>query len=217
MSSSRTPSETFVENLEESLLLKRAMLADPELIATVATVAGELVRALQSGGKVLLFGNGGSAADAQHLAAEFVGRFERDRPALPAIALTTDTSALTAIGNDYSFEEIFARQIRALASPGDVAIGMSTSGNSPNVVHGVRAARKAGAFTVGLTGMHGGALASCAHRSICIPSTRTSRIQEAHTLVGHTLCEVVEMKLFSDSACSTLVRIDNPSTAVPTE
>jgi D-sedoheptulose 7-phosphate isomerase len=217
MSSSRTPSETFVENLEESLSLKRAILADRELIATVAEVAEELVRALESGGKVLLFGNGGSAADAQHLAAEFVGRFERDRRALPAIALTTDTSALTAIGNDYSFEEIFARQVRALASPGDVAIGMSTSGSSLNVLQGVRAAKEAGAFTVGFTGMHGGALMSCAHRSICIPSNRTSRIQEAHMLVGHALCEFVEIKLFSDSQASTLARVGSPSTAVGIE
>jgi D-sedoheptulose 7-phosphate isomerase len=206
MNTSLTPNEVFAESVRESLLLKQALLNDPELIATVANVGEELIRALGSGKKVLLFGNGGSAADAQHLAAELVGRFDRERRALPAIALTTDTSVLTAISNDYSYESVFTRQLEALSSPGDVAIGISTSGNSPNVISGIRAARKGGVITVGMTGPRGRELALSADYTICIPSLKTSRIQEAHMLVGHILCAIVEGELFPGALVSGLGR-----------
>ena len=151
-----------------------------------------IARCLQSGNKLLLFGNGGSAADAQHLAAEFVGRFVRERAGLPAIALTTDSSILTAVGNDYGFEQVFARQIQALGRPGDVAVAISTSGNSANVLEGVKEARKRNLKTIGLTGKDGGALAQQADVAITIPSTSTARIQECHIAIGHLFCELVD-------------------------
>jgi len=158
----------------------------------IAEAARLIIQCLQSGGKLLFFGNGGSAADAQHLAAEFVGRFVRERIGLPAIALTTDSSILTAVGNDYGFDQIFARQIQALARPGDVAVGISTSGNSPNVLEGVKAARKAEAKTIGLSGKDGGVLAEEVDIAITIASKSTARIQECHIAVGHLLCELAE-------------------------
>src|SRR2546421_2198010 len=147
---------------------------------------------LRSGGKLLLFGNGGSAADAQHLAAEFIGRFSGERRALPAIALTTDSSILTAVGNDYGFEQVFARQIQALGRRGDVAVAISTSGNSANVLQGVKEARKRNLKTIGLTGKDGGALARQADVAITIPSTSTARIQECHIAIGHLFCELLD-------------------------
>jgi D-sedoheptulose 7-phosphate isomerase len=147
---------------------------------------------LRNGGKVLFFGNGGSAADAQHLAAELVGRFVRERAGLPAIALTTDSSILTAVGNDYGFEQVFARQIQALGRPGDVAVAISTSGNSANVLEGVKEARKRNLKTIGLTGKDGGTLAQQADVAITIPSTSTARIQECHIAIGHLFCELVD-------------------------
>jgi D-sedoheptulose 7-phosphate isomerase len=188
-------------NKEKALELINASLREgAELRAVVArdcsqmiAEAGRLIiQCLQSGGKVLFFGNGGSAADAQHLAAEFVGRFVRERIGLPAIALTTDSSILTAVGNDYGFEQIFARQIQALARPGDVAVAISTSGNSPNVLEGVKAARKAEAKTIGLSGKDGGVLAEEVDIAITIASKSTARIQECHIAVGHLLCELAE-------------------------
>jgi D-sedoheptulose 7-phosphate isomerase len=158
----------------------------------ICEAAGLIASCLRAGGKVLFFGNGGSAADAQHLAAEFVGRFVRERDGLAAIALTTDSSILTAVGNDYGFDQIFARQIQALARPGDVAVAISTSGNSPNILEGVRAARKANAKTIGLSGRDGGALAKEADLAITIASSNTARIQECHIAVGHLLCELTD-------------------------
>ncbi len=152
-----------------------------------------------NGGKILLCGNGGSAADAQHIAAEFVGRYETERQALPAISLTTDTSALTAISNDYGFERVFARQVEALAREGDVLIAISTSGDSPNVIAAVMAARKAGCKVIGMTGEKGKKLASLCDRRIMIPSQRTARIQEAHITIAHVWCEILDEKL-SDNA-----------------
>jgi D-sedoheptulose 7-phosphate isomerase len=149
---------------------------------------------LRSGHKLLFFGNGGSAADAQHLATEFVVRYRKNRPALAAIALTTDTSALTAIGNDFGFDELFARQVEALCGPGDVAIGITTSGNSENVIRGLRAAKAAGAVTVAFTGEGGGRLAGQVDRSIFIPSKVTARIQEMHLMLGHVLCALLEQE-----------------------
>ena len=154
---------------------------------------GELIcSGLQAGKKVLLCGNGGSAADAQHIAAELVGRYEGERRGWPAIALTTDTSALTALSNDYGYERIFARQVEALAGAGDVLIAISTSGNSPNILAAVREARELGCVTIGLTGAGGGELASICDVAVVIPSSRTSRVQEAHITIGHLWCEIVD-------------------------
>ncbi len=147
---------------------------------------------LEGGGKVLWMGNGGSAADSQHLAAELVGRFSRERRALASIALTTDTSILTAVGNDYGYEKIFARQIDALCQPGDIVIGISTSGNSPNVLEALRLARERAATTVGFTGGDGGAICDAVDYCFIVPSRVTARIQEAHILMGHLLCDWVE-------------------------
>ncbi len=158
----------------------------------ISEAAQRMVRSLQSGGKVLLMGNGGSAADAQHIAAELVVRYQKNRKALPAIALTTDSSILTATGNDFSFEEIFSRQVEALAQPGDLVVGISTSGNSSNVVRALQAARDRGADTIGLTGQSGGAISEVAEQTIQVPSTVTARVQEAHILIGHYWCQQVE-------------------------
>jgi D-sedoheptulose 7-phosphate isomerase len=149
-----------------------------------------------------LFGNGGSAADAQHLAAELVGRYQHERRALPALALTANTSTLTAIGNDYSYERVFARQLEALGSPGDVAVGISTSGKSPNVLSAMRTAKEIPVTTVGMTGMQGGDLAGLADYCICVPSEQTPRIQEGHILIGHILCEVIEQKFVGEHDAS---------------
>ena len=154
-----------------------------------------IARCLRGGGKLLLFGNGGSAADAQHLAAEFVGRFQMERHPLPAIALPTDSSILTAVGNDYGFDQIFARQVQALGRPGDVAIGISTSGNSPNVTSAITQAAKQELKTIGLAGKDGGSLAKCVDISITVASTNVAMIQECHITIGHILCELVENEL----------------------
>jgi D-sedoheptulose 7-phosphate isomerase len=160
-----------------------------------------VAEALGGGRKLLLFGNGGSAADAQHIAAELVGRFVRERRPLPAVALTTDTSALTAIANDYGYEEVFARQVRALGSAGDVALAISTSGRSPNVLRAVEAARAGKLKTIGLTGGDGGALAGMVDVSLRVSASRESaRIQETHILVGHVICELVERRLAGEGA-----------------
>jgi D-sedoheptulose 7-phosphate isomerase len=173
-----------------SLDLKRDFFsANEELIAQLGR---EICHALDNGNKILLFGNGGSAADAQHIAAEWVGRFQRERIPLPAIALTTDTSVLTAIGNDYGFDQIFARQLRALGRKGDVAIGISTSGNSPNVLAAMDVAKPLGLVTVGLTGNDGGKLASRVQFHLNVPHTQSARVQEIHIMIGHILCGLVD-------------------------
>ena len=165
-----------------------------ERASTIVAAAGAIAAALKSGRAILTFGNGGSAADAQHFAAEMVGRYERDRKAWPAIALTTDTSALTAVGNDYGFDRVFARQIEALGREGDVAIGISTSGNSPNVLRGLEAAKARGLTTIALTGRGGEAGKIAAHH-IAVNEARTSRVQEVHATVLHVICELVEQEL----------------------
>ncbi|CUB07655.1 D-sedoheptulose 7-phosphate isomerase [Tepidiphilus thermophilus] len=157
---------------------------------------------LLAGGKILLLGNGGSAADCQHIAAEIVGRYKRERRGLPAIALTTDTSILTAVGNDYGFEHVFSRQVEALCTPKDVVIGLSTSGNSPNVLAAIHTARQIGAFTIGLTGGGGGKLAQCCDLSLVVASNDTPRIQEAHILVGHMLCDLIDAETLDSTPCS---------------
>jgi D-sedoheptulose 7-phosphate isomerase len=164
--------------------------------AAAAEGAGLIAAALRGGGKILIFGNGGSAADAQHLAAEFVGRFAADRAPLAAIALTTDTSTLTALANDYGFERVFARQLEALGRPGDVALAISTSGRSGNVLEGVRVARSGGLATIALTASGGDALAEAVDVAIVVPAAGTARIQECHLMVEHVLCEVVERLVF---------------------
>jgi D-sedoheptulose 7-phosphate isomerase len=153
---------------------------------------------VRKGGKVLLCGNGGSAADAQHIAAEFVGRYETERKALPSIALTTDTSALTALSNDYGFEHVFRRQVEAHASAGDVLVAISTSGNSGNVIAAMMKAREMGCSVVGLTGKKGGKFAALCDECVVVPSDRTARIQEAHITIGHIWCEFVDHKLGSE-------------------
>ena len=177
-------------SLAESVQTKQKVLES--LVPTIEKVGRLLIDALDGGHKVLLFGNGGSAADSQHIAAELVGRFRPKRRALPAIALTTDTSNLTALGNDFGYDTIFERQVEALGLPGDVAVGISTSGNSPNVLAAVRLARKMGLKTIALTGRGGGPLAGLVDLAIVIPSDSTQRIQEAHITVGHILCELIE-------------------------
>lgn len=154
-----------------------------------------LVSAYRSGHKALFFGNGGSAADAQHLAAEFVGRYLRQRDPMPALALNANSSAVTAIGNDYGYEEVFARQLRALAVSGDVAVGISTSGTSPSVIQALVCARRLGLYTIGLTGASGGHMHGVVDALIAVPSEETPRIQECHILIGHALCDVVEQAI----------------------
>ena len=157
------------------------------------TIAQQMTDAVFNGKKVLWCGNGGSAADAQHLAAEFVGRFRRERKPLASIALTTDTSVLTSIGNDYGYDQVFSRQVLALAEPGDIVVGISTSGNSPNVVEALEAAKERGAYTVAMTGQGGGKMAGMADATICVPTKDTARVQEGHILCGHMLCDWVEL------------------------
>jgi D-sedoheptulose 7-phosphate isomerase len=165
----------------------------PAQLPILEQIAAEITEAMFEGKKILLFGNGGSAADAQHLAAEFVGRFRRERRGLAAIALTTDTSILTAIANDYGFDDVFSRQVEALCAEGDVVVGISTSGNSKNVCAALRKARELGAFTVAFTGAGGGTAAAIADATVCIASKDTARVQEAHILCGHMLCDWVEL------------------------
>lgn len=182
------------ELFAESIRVKEAFLA--KQIGGLVRAVDLVVEALNEGNKLLLFGNGGSAADAQHIAAELVGRFAAERKPLAALALTTDTSALTAIANDYGYEEVFARQVRALALPGDVAIAISTSGRSPSVLRGVEACHQRGVRVIALTGGDGGPLLGLADVGLVVGASRhTARIQETHILVGHILCELVERRL----------------------
>nr|WP_233174076.1 D-sedoheptulose 7-phosphate isomerase [Pedobacter sp. ASV19] len=160
--------------------------------AAIARACSIITECLAQGNKVLLFGNGGSASDAQHIAAEFTGRFVKERRSLPAIALTTDTSALTAIGNDYGFERIFERQVEGLSNPGDVLIGISTSGNSANVIKALERGNQSGCKTIGLTGRDGGKMNDCCDLNIVVPSDVTARIQEMHILIGHIICTAVD-------------------------
>jgi len=180
----------------EANLLKDRLVAEQS--GQVAAAARLLASTLKGGGKILLFGNGGSAADAQHLAAEFVNRFRIERPPLAALALTTDTSILTSIANDYDFLEVFAKQVRALGRPGDAALGLSTSGNSANVVRALEVARRLGLKTLALSGGDGGPVAAAAELAIVVPSKSTPRIQEVHITIGHVLCDLVDFLLFPD-------------------
>ncbi|HIE66233.1 MAG TPA: SIS domain-containing protein [Nitrospiria bacterium] len=165
------------------------------MIPSLIQAAEWISDSISSGGKLILFGNGGSAGDAQHIAAELVGRFELERKPFPAIALTTNTSTLTAIANDYDYDAIFSRQVRAWAGPSDIVLGISTSGNSANVVKGLEAAKDQGARTIGLTGEKGGRLVSITDLCLKVPSSNTARIQESHILIGHILCSLIEKSL----------------------
>ena len=184
----------LVKLFRESCQVKEAFLNDN--LGKLADVIDAVTAALKAGNKILIFGNGGSAADAQHIAAEFVNRFINERPPLPAIALTTDTSIITSIGNDYDFSEIFAKQIRALGQEGDIAWGISTSGNSQNVLKGLELAKKMGLVTVAFTGKDGGAIAALADYCLHVASKSTARIQEAHITASHAICELVDIRLF---------------------
>lgn len=187
--------DLITKAFKESIRVKEAFLQEnlDALIAVIDVVA----RAFQQGNKLLLFGNGGSAADAQHIAAEFVNRFRRERPPLPAIALTTDTSAITSIANDYDYKEIFAKQVKALGKERDIAIAISTSGNAANVLDAIDACKKLKITTVGLTGGDGGKMADRVDYLLRVSESKaTARIQETHILVGHVICEMVDEKLF---------------------
>ncbi len=182
--------------IEESVKVKKLLIEDEEFLKSVKQSVAICCEALRSGNKILFAGNGGSAADAQHLAGELVNRFGFERPGLPAIAITTDSSILTSISNDYGFNRLFARQIEALGNKGDVLVSLSTSGNSPNIIEGINEARRKGIRNIGLTGRTGGKMKSLCDLCLNIPSDETPRIQEAHILIGHIICSEIEKTLF---------------------
>lgn len=198
------PNLSYVlDEFRSSVAVKQRILDDAAFVQQVTHMGHLLIDCYEAGKKLLIAGNGGSAADAQHIAAEFVSRFNFDRPGLPAMALTTDTSILTAVGNDYGYDELFRRQIEANGQGGDVFLGISTSGNSPNILKGLEAARLKGLTTFGLTGQTGGKMRELCDYCLCVPSVDTPRIQEAHILIGHTLCAMVELALFEDPRSSS--------------
>lgn len=183
--------------LRDAITAKAHLLYDEALIARIHSAATCMIQTLRRGGKILICGNGGSAADSQHLAAEIVGRFQKERKPWPAMALTTDTSALTSLANDYSFDIVFARQVEALATSKDILLAISTSGQAKNVLAAVKAAKKIGAKTIGLTGHNGGGLVKAADLALVMPGETTARIQELHICVIHILCELIEGALSS--------------------
>ena len=184
------------QSIEQSIQLKQEILADQQILDTIETVANFCIQTYKDGGKVLFCGNGGSAADAQHLSAELSGRFYFDREPLNSEALHVNTSYLTAVANDYSYEEVYSRLVKAMGKKGDVLIGLSTSGNSGNVVKAFKTAKELGMITVGLTGETGGEMKGVSDFLINVPSTDTPRIQESHILIGHIICELIETALF---------------------
>ena len=190
--------QCIADQIRASISTKQAILSDEGLMRNIAAAAQMIVDAYEQGKKTLLAGNGGSAADAQHIAGEFVSKFYFDRPGIASIALTTDTSIITAIGNDYGYDKLFSRQIQAQGSAGDVFIGISTSGNSANLVEALRMCGQKGIKKIGLTGFTGGEMDSMCDLCIKVPSGETPRIQESHILIGHIICCIVEEKLFGD-------------------
>jgi D-sedoheptulose 7-phosphate isomerase len=192
--------QTIAAQLAETAANLQMMSADAALHAAIGAVAAACIAALRKGNKLLFAGNGGSAADAQHLAGELISRFHYDRPGLPAFSLSTDTSVLTAIGNDYGYEHLFARQIEAVGNAGDVFIGISTSGRSPNILKALYTARAKGLLTVGLTGRSGGQMPDQCDHCLRVPSDSTPRIQEGHIAIGHTICLLIEQQLFPRGA-----------------
>jgi len=188
--------ESIKQSIAQSISVKELILNDKEMLKTIESVCQDAIEGYKSGKKILIAGNGGSAADAQHIAAELVARFYFDRPALAAMALTTDSSILTAIGNDYGYDQLFARQIEANGNEGDIFIAISTSGNSVNIINAIESAKQKGLKIIGLTGAKEGKMDSMCNRIIKAPSTDTPRIQEAHILIGHILCQVIEAEMF---------------------
>ncbi len=184
--------DRITSEIEESVNVKVSMMKDKKLIETVSKIIDEIVSALKRGRKILLCGNGGSAADAQHFAAELVGKFRKIRKALSAVSLTVNTSILTSIGNDFSFDDVFKRQVEAIGKEGDILIAISTSGNSKNVIEAVEQAKKMGIFTIGFTGKDGGKLAEICDIVVKVPSSSTPRIQEMHITLFHAICGIVE-------------------------
>lgn len=190
----------IIESIEQSIAVKRAILDDPAFSGIIQQAADMITQSLRSGGKIHFCGNGGSAADAQHLAAELSGRFYFDRPPLNAEALHCNTSYLTAVGNDYGYEYIFSRLLRGTAKPGDVIIGISTSGNSKNIINAFEVAKEMKVGVIAMTGASGGKMREYADLLLNVPSTDTPRIQESHILIGHILCELVESRIFAECA-----------------
>jgi len=186
------------EQIKHSFLTKQAIYENEALLDTITEVSKRCVLVYKNGKKTLLAGNGGSAADAQHIAAELVGRYGFDRPSIPSLALTTDTSNLTAIGNDYGYDQVFSRQLAGMGQEGDLFIGISTSGNSQNVLNAFGVAKEKGITTVALVGRDGGKMAKEADYAIVVPSSSTPRIQESHILIGHIICDIIEKELFGD-------------------
>lgn len=184
------------EEIQSSMEVKKKLFADKAVMETIAAASNAIIKAYQNGNKTILAGNGGSAADAQHIAGEFVSRFYYDRPALPSISLSTDPSIVTAIGNDYGYEKIFVRQVEAHGKPGDVFIGISTSGKSPNVMAAILRAKELGMVTIALTSERGIEMAKLCDHGIMVPSSITPKIQECHITIGHAICAVVERAIF---------------------
>lgn len=193
--------KTYISRqMAEAQRIISTMLADEEILSVTSNAARACIDSLKGGHKILLAGNGGSAADAQHIAGELVSRFAFDRPGLPAVALTTDTSILTAIGNDYGYENLFSRQIQAQGSEGDVFIGYSTSGESPNILHALEIAREKGLICIGMTGNRGGPMLELCDHVLQVPSADTPKVQEGHLVLGHIICGLIENTLFKASA-----------------
>lgn len=190
--------EYIKDQIKKSFETKQDIYADEALLDKIVTVAQKCVLLYRGDKKTMLAGNGGSAADAQHIAAELVGRYGFDRPSIPSLALTTDTSNLTAIGNDYGYDHVFSRQLEGMGQEGDIFIGISTSGNSINIINAFKSAKKKNIFTVALTGKDGGEMAQMADIALVVPSNSTPRIQESHILIGHILCDIIEKEIFGD-------------------
>lgn len=190
--------EYIKDQIQKSYETKQSLYSNEPLLDTIADVAQKCVQLYRNGKKTLLAGNGGSAADAQHIAAELVGRYGFDRPSIPSLALTTDTSNLTAIGNDYGYDYVFSRQLEGMGQEGDLFIGISTSGNSQNIINAFLSAKKKGITTVALVGRDGGEMAKIADISLIVPSSSTPRIQESHILIGHILCDIIEKEMFGE-------------------
>jgi len=186
------------DEIKESYETKQAIYENEELLQQIETLSKKCIKLYKNGKKTILAGNGGSAADAQHIAAELVGRYGFDRPSIPSLALTTDTSNLTAIGNDYGYDKVFSRQLEGMGQDGDLFIGISTSGNSINIVNAFKSAKEKNITTVALVGKDGGEMAKIADIAIVVPSNSTPRIQESHILIGHILCDIIEKELFAD-------------------
>lgn len=190
------------EQIKKSYETKQLIYKNKVLLSNIEDVAQRCVKLYRNKKKTILAGNGGSAADAQHIAAELVGRYGFDRPSIPSLALTTDTSNLTAIGNDYGYDKVFSRQLEGMGQDGDMFIGISTSGNSINIIKAFKAAKKKNIFTVALTGRDGGKMGKIADISLIVPSDSTPRIQESHILIGHILCDIIEKEIFGDGVGS---------------